>query len=226
MQQKLYHHLYEDNGLYKWPFSFYNALKVTKNAKVYCNIFDLLSSEILSEELNLHSLDSDLVDQYTRYDVSNSPFVASGLTREKYFLTLPIKNWNYTHFVLSAFFFIVQEKYRINDLAAIKIYCCDITGCFWQFRLSKSLVDFFKTTNLLKMEPKTCIEGFWLFFEKQSWFFKNSSLDNTGYSFKKENLLLFLSMFDVDSSSILQIVKNCEMQNSIKPLVEYLWLCF
>ena len=79
-------------------------MKVTQNAEAYCNIFDLLSSEILSEELNLHSLDFDLVNQYTRYDVSNSPFVASGLTQEKYVLTLSIKNWNYTHFVLSAFF--------------------------------------------------------------------------------------------------------------------------
>ena len=43
MQKKFNHLFYGKNGLYEWPSSFSNALKIIQSAVFYFDLFELLS---------------------------------------------------------------------------------------------------------------------------------------------------------------------------------------
>lgn len=93
----------------------------------------------------------------------------------------------------------------------------------WNSSFTKMCVEFFEITNLVELEQKACVRGFLFFFIDLDLELPGNQVT---HHCTKNNLLSLFSILKTDESYALKIIADCQIQNSLEPLITYLWSYF
>lgn len=195
----------ENINVYPWPYGEFNAGMYLLYVLEFNSNLELLlecdNGEFVGK-LNLHEFLFDVDDLPTMED------------KFSLFEDLELSNWSMEQTFASAVCFLLQQAIHRKNL---DVYICVEVEIYMEFfchdNYSDLLIEIYDYFNIFKLYPSACMKGCASFFQSTKW--ESKTKEDLNHSGLKN----FLTLMQIDSTALVEIINVCNFVESTVPFV-------
>ena len=201
--------VFSEKKEFAWPYGLDNAKLVAFHITDTFSVFELFSCFGGWNELSLHNSTQTIIDNEIRnlssFDLEDTPFVKSNLSKINYFNTLLISKWEEHMIVGSALFFVLEDLIiKKKNFLGVRYVIESAAPLVFSSKFYTTAVKILVITNLIQNNFRECCIGFKLFLTYQHFTF---SLERN-YEFNEQVLIAFLNLIKANCIEMQEILES------------------